>query len=194
MPSSYTASLRFEMQGTGENLNNWGTRLNTALTRIDKAIAGYQAITLAGATYTLSSSNTADDEARAAYLDLSGTGGCNLVIPSVSKVYTVRNGSTGNVVVTTGGATTVTVGVNDVVTVFCDGATVRTHGYNGMDLKSYIAAAALAATGSLPATAGNAGKYVYTDGTTSYWRQPASTDLSDISALKGLIAAMSIAL
>ena len=41
MPSSYSASLRLELQAAGENLNTWGApRLNNVIARMDKAIAG----------------------------------------------------------------------------------------------------------------------------------------------------------
>lgn len=195
MPSTYTASLRFELQGTGENLNNWGTRLNTALSRVDKAIAGRSAITLAGGVYTLSSSNTSDDEARSAFLDLSGVGGGSLLIPSVSKLYHIRNASDGPVTVTTGAGTTVTIDATDIVDIVCDGTNVRTLGFNGQDLKSYIAASALAATGSLPATAGHNGKFLGVVAGSWVPKLLTVSDISDAAAnIRGFAIAMAIAL
>ena len=63
MPSSYTSSLRFELQFTGENLNLWGDKLNAALSRADDAIGGWLTKALT-ADYTLATANGAADEAR----------------------------------------------------------------------------------------------------------------------------------
>ncbi len=190
MPSTYTASLRFELQGVGENLNTWGTRLNTALSRIDKAVAGRTTIVLTGAAYTLSTSNTADDEARSMILDLSGVGGCNLVIPSVPKAYWVRNASNGAVTVTTGAGATVVLGVGDAANVFCDGAGVCALQINGQPIKAYVDAVRAyvdaqawgSQAGALPGQAGNDGKFLRTDGVTPSWVQPQTSDISDLAA------------
>ena len=50
MPSSWSPSLRFELQFTGENINLWGEKLNAALTRVDTAIAGWLVKPLTGST------------------------------------------------------------------------------------------------------------------------------------------------
>lgn len=183
MPSSYTASLRFEQQFTGENVNTWGVRLNTLFGRADFAIAGIATIPLTG-NYTLTSSNSSDDEARAAILKFTGTVGGIVTIPSVSKTYTVWNANASAVTLSAGGDT-VTIDPGDVVDVFCDGADVQPLGYadsggNLLSIKDYIAQSVLAvAVGSLPAAAGNAGKYLYCNGSTWLPRLPVTTDLSD---------------
>ena len=53
MASSASDLIKFEKQGSGENSGTWGTLANKAMSRIEEAIAGYRAITLAGGTYTL---------------------------------------------------------------------------------------------------------------------------------------------
>lgn len=211
MPSTYTASLRFEMQGTGENLNAWGSRLNTALSRIDKAIAGRTPVTLAGVNYTLSTANASDDEARSMTLDLSGVGGCDLVIPSVPKVYLVRNGSDGPVDITTGAGAAVTLAVDDVALVVCDGSEVTSLMIGGMTLKGYVDAQAWAVSNAvLPGQAGSAGGFLKTNGTTPTWVRPAVADITDyasdqaakkaetlaeaLAAATGVAAAMAVAL
>lgn len=183
MSSTFTASLRFEMQGTGENLNAWGIRLNSALSRIDKAIAGRAAITLAGAAYTLSVANLADDEARNAILDLSGVGNCNLVVPALSKVYLVRNGSSGDVTVTTGAGSTVVVAKDDVAMVACDGSAVTTLKIAGLGLKEYVDAQAWnVSSATLPGQAGNANKFLKTNGTTPSWASPVVSEISNYAS------------
>ena len=164
MPSSYTTSLRLEMQAAGENLNTWGApKLNNVIARVDAAIAGRTTLALGAATaYTLTSSNSTDDEARAAILDFtSGTANCVVTIPSVSKSYIVRNQTAYTRTLTVGAGATVTVDPSAIVQVFCDGSGVKELGFSGLGLKAYIDAAALATSGSLPATTGNEGKGLF---------------------------------
>ena len=194
MPSTYTASLRFEMQGTGENLNNWGTRLNVALSRIDKAIAGRSLIELAGVNYPLTVSTVADDEARSAILDLIGVGNCNVLIPSVPKVYVIRNGTNGKVQITTGAGAAATVNVGETITVICDGADVARVAPVALGnqrlqevgaplqatdaaTKGYVATLVSNTVfdllaGELPMQAGNEGKALITDGERAGWDWP----------------------
>src|SRR3569833_1296827 len=127
MPSSYSASLRFELQFTGENVNTWGSRLNLALSRVDFSIAGVSTINTDGGTYVLSSSNTADDEARAATLIFTGLGGA-VNIPSVPKHYRLVSRASAAVTVTAGSAA-VPVDAGDVVDAVCDGSAVIPLGY-----------------------------------------------------------------
>jgi hypothetical protein len=181
MPSSYSSSLRFELQFTGENVNSWGDKLNSALSRIDTAIAGYEAIAVA-ANVTLTSNNGSADQARTAMLKFTGAGGYSVTIPSVSKQYTLWNACTGTVTVTTGSGTTVVMNSGDKTVVWCDGSGVYQLGFAGYSLKDYIDQAALGATGSLPAAAGNSGKYIYSNGTSWAPRTPVTTDLSDFTS------------
>lgn len=181
MPSSYTASLRFELQAAGENLNTWGApKLNSVISRIDKAIAGLTTIALT-ADYALTSSN-GDDEARSALLKFTGAGPWTVTIPSVSKSYLIWNACTAAVTITTGAGTTVAIDAGAKVKIFCDGTNVGELGFGGYGLKTYIDSAVLAATGSLPAVTGNAGKYLYCDGVVWAPRTPVAADISDFNA------------
>ncbi|WP_395672299.1 hypothetical protein [Phenylobacterium sp.] len=195
MPSSWSPSLRFELQFTGENINLWGDKLNAVLQRADTAIAGWLTKALTSSPYALSTANAGADEARNAMLKFTGAGAFTVVIPPVSKAYVVWNACTGTLTVTTGAGAVVTVDPGDIASALCDGAEVRTPGYGGLSLKDYIASAALSATGALPALAGNAGKYVYTDGVDAYWKQPAATDLVDYpTRIIGTQVALAVAL
>ena len=181
MASSATARLRLEKHGAGENLNTWGApKLNTVFDLIDSAIAGLSTIALTG-NYSLTSTNYAADEARSALLKFTGAGPFTVTIPSVSKNYLIWNACTAAVTITTGAGTTVVIDAGAKVVVFCDGSGVGTLGYGGYDLKTYIDSAVLAATGSLPAVTGNAGKFVYTDGVISYWKAPVAADITDFN-------------
>lgn len=97
MVSTPSTRLRLEKQALGENLNTWGqSRLNDALERLDEAIAGVQAVTISGASTTLTSTNYSTDQARKAALVLSGTLAANstLTVPNVEKLYVVVNNTT----------------------------------------------------------------------------------------------------
>ena len=181
MPSSYSSSLRFELQFTGENVNSWGDKLNSALSRADDAIAGYEAIAVA-ANVTLTTANGTTDQARKAMFKFTGVGGYSVTLPSVSKQYVVWNACTGTVTLTTGAGATVVLNSGDKTIVWCDGSAVYQIGFAGYSLKDYIDQAALGATGSLPAAAGNSGKFIYSNGTSWAPRTPVTTDLSDFTS------------
>lgn len=176
MPSSYTALNRFVKQAAGEDLNTWGTNLNTqALDLIDFTAAGVTQFTLSG-NITLTSANGAADQARAAALKITSGSGGNITIPALSHVYQVLNQTSGNVSISTGSGTSATVEAANSVTVVSDGTNV----YRFTDAadvatclaaaKAYTDAAAFASSsGVLPGQPGNAGKYLATNGTTASW-------------------------
>jgi len=194
MPSSWSSSLRFELQFTGENINLWGDKLNAVLAHADYAVAGWLTKPLSGNT-ALTTANAADDEARAAMVKFTGAGPFTLTIPSVSKAYLVWNACSGAVTLTTGAGATVVVDPGDIVQVFCDGSNVKTPGYGGSSIKDYVAATAWSYNaGNLPAQAGNTGKFVKTDGTNAGWASLSSADLTDSNALLGRAIALAVAL
>jgi len=130
MPSTFTTRIRLEKQATGENSNEWGSRLNSnVFSLVDQAVGGYASIALTNATVTLSVHDGSTDQARSAMLDLNGTLTSNVgvVIPSVSKQYLIRNNTSGSFSVTMkcNGGTGVAVpqGFNTIV--YCDGVSVR---------------------------------------------------------------------
>jgi hypothetical protein len=182
MPSTYTSSLRFELQQTGENLNTWGVRLNTSLQRIDLAIAGYVSIAISG-DHTLTVSNTSDDQARSAMLKFTGALASPSVItlPSVPKSYaSIWNATDKILTFSTGAGAVVAVNPGDKLTnLFCDGSNVYEPGYNGLGFKDYIASLMLASTGELPAQPGNAGRFIKTDGANATWQIVLVGDIGD---------------
>jgi hypothetical protein len=198
MPSSYTTSLRFEAQLTGENLNTWGALLSNTLARVDDAIAGYLSIPITG-NYSITAANTnaSADEARRAHLKFTGTLASNatITIPSVSKAYWIWNATNRTLTITTGSGSTYAIEAGDKLPVWCDGTNVNGVAFGSYNLKDYIAAQVLASSTALPGQVGNAGKFLKTDGATATWQQAATTDLSDYqTAIVGLQVAMAVAL
>lgn len=195
MPSSWSPSLRFELQFTGENINLWGEKLNATLARADYAIAGWLTKAITG-DYTLKTANAADDEARAAMIKFTGSllGAASITLPPVSKSYFIYNATTVALTVTTGAGATITIDAGDSTLAFCDGANVHSISFGGLALKEYVGAVA-ASSGAVPGPVGQANKYLFSDGANVFWRRPAASDLSDYqTAILGRTAAMAIAL
>jgi hypothetical protein len=196
MPSSWSPSLRFELQFTGENINLWGDKLNAVLGHADYAVAGWLTKPLTGNS-ALTTANAGDDEARAAMIKFTGGAGpFTVTLPAVSKAYMIWNACSGPLTLTTGAGTTLSVDAGDIVLAFCDGASVKTPGYGGAAIKDWVSNLAWTYNaGALPAQAGNAGKFVKTDGTTASWQALSAADLSDYqTAIKGLQVALAVAL
>lgn len=181
MPSSWSPSVRFELQFTGENINLWGDKLNAVLGHADYSIAGWLAKPLTG-DVALTTANAGDDEARAAMIKFTGAGPFVVTIPSVSKSYLIWNACSAAVTITTGAGSTVVIDPGDIIVVACDGANVKTPGYGGLSIKDYIAATA-ASAGAVPSPLGNTGKVLYAfNNTTVIWQQLTSANLSDTIA------------
>jgi hypothetical protein len=100
MTSSYSTDLKLELMVTGENAGTWGTKTNSNLNLLQQAIAGFQAVSIAGGAQTtaLVMSNAEISTARNAVVKLTGTitGNQIVTIPDgIEKTYIVENGTTG---------------------------------------------------------------------------------------------------
>jgi len=157
MPSSYTSSLRLTLQVTGENSGTWGNIVNNGVTSlVDASIAGTATVTHTdAANYTLSTANGATDEARQMFLNITGTltAARNVVCPTASKLYFLRNNTTGGFAVTlkTSAGTGISVPNGKYAALYCDGTNV----VNAFDFNSTLIAntatnLAGGATGSIP--------------------------------------------
>jgi hypothetical protein len=110
MASTYS-QYKIELIGTGEQAGQWGTTTNSnfgsatpgTYQGFEQAIGGRADVTMSSTTITLSLTNSnAAQDARALYLNLSGTpgGAADLVVPALQKSYLVKNGTTGGYAVT----------------------------------------------------------------------------------------------
>jgi hypothetical protein len=102
---SYTTDLAIELQVTGTNAGTWGQITNTNLVLLQQAIAGYQAISIAGGAQTtaLAMTQSALGTARNAVLKLTGTitGNQIVTVPNnIDKTWIVSNGTVGAFTVT----------------------------------------------------------------------------------------------
>jgi len=101
--ATYTDRIRLEKQANGANSGSWGTVLNqNVIDLVDEAIAGYTIVSCSSAPITLSSNNGATDQARSAVLEFQGTltSSVDITIPSVSKIYFVKNNTSGSFPIT----------------------------------------------------------------------------------------------
>jgi len=193
MANSPTQRIRAVKQETGSGLNVWGTTLNDqALDLIDEAVQGVETIALTGGTATLTSTNYASDEARNMGFRFTGTGG-NVVYPGVECVKVVVNDCSAPIIFGYSAGSGVTIPASGRAVVQGDGTTMRqvvgtdqggakltglatgtasTDAVTKGQMDTAILAAAIA-PGTLPARAGNSGKYlrVTTDETGVEWSE-----------------------
>ncbi len=127
MSSTYSSTLRIQLIDTNTEFEAWGQPTDNNLgTIIEQAIVGSNTISLTNlTTYTLSTANAAPDEARNAVLVFNGvlTANCNVIAPSVQKVYVISNQTTGGygVTIKTSGGNGVQVANGTNQLVYCNG-------------------------------------------------------------------------
>jgi hypothetical protein len=124
MADTFEALLRTRLQQTGNNRNTWGDLLNTnTLNLLAKSIAGRVEITIAGTDVTLTTNLGAEDQARYAVLDLIGAPGAarNVIVPSVSHIYIVRNGTGQDITIKTAAGAGAEIENGATSQVLCDG-------------------------------------------------------------------------
>lgn len=125
MPSTFDPLLRLELQAVGENPLTWGTKTNTNLQLLAQAVSGHLSINIGGSgTYTLSTVDAGVDEARYAFITLTGTltGNRTIQIPSNAKTYIFRRNTSGAFNVEVKTASGVAVSLADGITqVACNG-------------------------------------------------------------------------
>ena len=158
MPSTYSPNLRFELTATGEQSGTWGNTNNTNIgTLIEQAISGVASIAMLDADKTLVAANGASDEARNAVVTLTGTltATRNVIVPTGTKAYTVRNSTTGgrSIVVKTASGTGVTIANGDTAAVYCDGTNV-VRGGTSINGATNAIRAATAAFDTMPTVGG----------------------------------------
>jgi hypothetical protein len=141
--ASTFSDLGIELMATGENAGTWGTKTNTNLQIVEKAVAGYveQAVTSGGTTaltITDGDSTESTSVARHAVIKLTGTisGNSIVTVPdSIEKVYIVTNGTSGAYTVQfkTASGTGITFGVSEKTTklVYSDGTNLVDAGFSG---------------------------------------------------------------
>ena len=151
MPSTWS-DLKFEL--LAEGATNWGTNTNANIgNAIEQAIGGKANVTISSASQSLTlTDTTALQDARALYLNLTGTpgGAATLNVPAVEKPYIVYNNTTGGFAVTVkvSGQTGVSVPNGKVMVLYDNGTDV-------VDAITHLSSLTLGA--ALPVASGGTG-------------------------------------
>jgi hypothetical protein len=133
MASTYSTDLQLELMATGEKSGLWGDITNVNLNIVQQAIAGYEAISIAGGAQTtnLDFLNGTISNGKNAVIEFTGTitGNQVVTIPdSIEKTYIIKNGTTGAFTVEfkTVSGTGVTFGTTDKSTkiLYADGTNI----------------------------------------------------------------------
>jgi microcystin-dependent protein len=179
MASTYSPKLRFELIGAGEQAGLWGSTTNKNVGQlIEQAIAGVTTVELDGLSgnYTLTALDGAPDQSRSAVIKCIQTaapaaGAINLIIPTQTKLYVVRNDCGQTVTVKTSAQVGGVVILNGESTlVFCDGSEAQ-------------AGIETAAVGTLTVSGGGTGSTTFTAG---FVKSPGGTGALTSSATVAL--------
>lgn len=125
MTINYTTLLGLAKPVTGTESGAWGDVVNDQITSlVEDAIANAVSISVSAGNVTLSDNDGSTDQARMAILLITGSPGTsrNIVAPSRSKWYIVRNGSDSSVVVKGSATTGVTINTGKTALVFWNGS------------------------------------------------------------------------
>lgn len=125
MPATFTPLLRLTKPGLGDT--GWGTTANNGTFELtDAAIAGTSTVDVTSGNVTLTIANGATDEARRMFVVVTGTPGTarDVIVPSTSKLYVVKNESNAAVTFKVSGQTGVSVPTNRSALLRVDGIDV----------------------------------------------------------------------
>lgn len=126
MPSTYTQNGGIEKPANGEQSGTWGTTANSNFDIIDILTNGVLALSLSGASSTLTTSSGATSNGQYKVLVLGGSPGVTHTITlspnTAQKFYFVRNTTSQSVVFTQGSGGNVTVAAGASKIVYADGA------------------------------------------------------------------------
>jgi hypothetical protein len=133
MAVTYTSNLKLGLPTTGTESGTWGDVVNDQITSlVDQSVSGTVSLTsMTNANYTLTNGNgNAANEARYMALlvpsSLTLTAARNIIVPSTSKMYIVKNATTGgfSVTVKTSAGTGIEVPNGATMLLYCDGTNV----------------------------------------------------------------------
>lgn len=140
MASTYSANLKIELIGTGDQTGDWGNTTNENFTNVfeDAIVGRANPNFLTDANLTLTYTDTvASQIARSLYLNVTSSVSLSttrsLIVPTINKTYVVENNTTGgqSILVTTAAGTGITVGVGEKVPLYVDNTNV-VYAYNPM--------------------------------------------------------------
>ena len=178
MSATYSTNLALELIGTGDQAGNWGATNNLNIgTLLEQAISGYVTQNMPGTDVTLTMSNGASATARNMFIELTGTGGANLIVPANKKLYFIYNNTSAATTVKVSGQTGKSVPVGAKSLLVCNGTDI-------VNAINYIDNLTIGNT--LPVSSGGTGAVTltglaYGNGTSSFTAATAAQVVSTIS-------------
>ena len=149
MATSYSTNLALALPATGELSGTWGATVNNNITNMLDDALGYQAFTATGGSDTLTIPDGTTGVARSIYIQLNGTGGGTVNVPTAkTKMYFVFNNTASAITFKVTGQTGVSIPAAAKIALVSNGTDIIT-------AENYLAALTLGA--ALPATSGGTG-------------------------------------
>jgi hypothetical protein len=149
MASSYSTNLALTLPVQGELSGTWGTTVNTGITNMVDEALGYQAYSATGGSDTLTIPDGATGVARSIYIQLNGTGGGTVNVPTTkTKMYFVFNNTSSAITFKVTGQTGVSIPAAAKIALVSNGTDI-------IVAQNYFAALTLGA--ALPPASGGTG-------------------------------------
>jgi hypothetical protein len=156
MATSYSTNLALALPATGELSGTWGTTVNSNITNMLDEALGYQAYTATGGADTITIPDGTTGVARSIYIQLNGTGGGSVAVPTAkTKMYFVFNNTASAITFKVTGQTGVSIPAAAKMALVSNGTDIIT-------AQNYFAALTLGA--ALPVASGGTGLTAGTSG------------------------------
>jgi len=150
MATSYSTNLALALPVTGELSGTWGTTVNSSITNMLDEALGYQAYTATGGADTITIPDGTTGVARSIYIQLNGTGGGSVAVPTAkTKMYFVFNNTSSAITFKVTGQTGVSIPAAAKMALVSNGTDI-------IVAQNYFSALTLGA--ALPNTSGGTGQ------------------------------------
>lgn len=135
MADTPSSILLLRLQSTGSNTNLWGGYLNTALSTIERASKGYQALAVTGDATISWTNYSASNDGSVAFLKLTGSlsSAATLTFPSYQHELAVWNATGAAVTIKCSGGTGVSIPNGMRTRIYCDATDYYSSGTNWLN-------------------------------------------------------------
>ena len=131
MSKTYGNDLKLAIIQSGTQSGTWGEVTNDNLEQIVKGIGGFVSVSCSGDSTTVPFTSSENDESsnqtfRNLYLSLTGTvnSGFDLILPSIEKMYIIKNGTNENIEAKTSSSSGITINTGKTAIVYINGSQV----------------------------------------------------------------------
>jgi len=131
MSKTYGNDLKLAIIQSGTQSGTWGEVTNDNLEQIVKGIGGFVSVSCSGDSTTVPFTSSENDESsnqtfRNLYLSLTGTvnSGFDLILPSIEKMYIIKNGTNENIEAKTSSSSGININTGKTAIVYINGSQV----------------------------------------------------------------------